>query len=280
MATTTARARTSTATSRRTQLPSEFAWTIFALIFTVIMVHATYVSWIRPRGTEDVAAEQQRARTEKDYIPKRTIYITIKDVEQEFEVGHFMWAMLIIGFKAYLVRRERKLLERELIHVPEGIKVLPEDAKDYSRQLEALPAEHKPMLVVRALQRALDRFAATRSIRDSAETSRAVCDSEQERLDSGLAMIRYIAWAIPAIGFIGTVRHIGDALQQANKAVTGDITGVTSDLGIAFNATFVALLLTIVLMFFLHQLQRSQEKLVHDTDHWIDQHLIRHMQVR
>jgi biopolymer transport protein ExbB/TolQ len=136
------------------------------------------------------------------------------------------------------------------------------------------------MLVVRALQRALDRFGATRSIRDSAETSRAVCDSEADRLDSGLAMIRYIAWAIPAIGFIGTVRHIGDALLQAHKAVTGDITAVTSSLGIAFNATFVALLLTIVLMFFLHQLQQAQEQFVHDTDQWIDQRLIRHMQVR
>ena len=280
MATTTARARTSAATSRRVKPPSEFAWTLFALIFTIIFVHATYVSWIRPRGAEDTAAEQARLRTDKDYTPTRTIYLTIKDIEQEIEIGHFMWAMLIIGYKAYLVRRERQLLERELIQVPEGIKVLPEDAKDYARQVEALPDEDQPKLVVRALQRALDRFAATRSIRDAAETSRAVCDSEMERLDSGLAMIRYIAWAIPAIGFIGTVRHIGDALLQANKAVTGDITGVTSDLGIAFNATFVALFLTIVLMFFLHQLQQSQEQLVHDTDHWIDQHLVRHMQVR
>jgi biopolymer transport protein ExbB/TolQ len=280
MATTTARARIPAATSRRIQPPSEGVWTLFALIFTIIFVHATYVSWIKPRGAEDMAAEQTRLRTDKDYTPERTLYLTIKDVEQEIEIIHFMWAMLILGYKAYLVRRERKLLERELIHVPEGIKVLPEDAKDYARQVESLPPEDQPMLVVRALQRALDRFAATRSIRDSAETSRAVCDSEMERLDSGLAMIRYIAWAIPAIGFIGTVRHIGDALLQANKAVTGDITGVTSDLGIAFNATFIALLLTIVLMFFLHTLQQSQEKLVHDTDHWIDQHLIRHMQVR
>ncbi len=188
--------------------------------------------------------------------------------------------MLIIGFKAFLVHRERKLLQREIIHVPEGIKVLPEDAKDYVRQLEALPDDDRQMLVVRALQRTLDRFAATRSIRDSAETSRNVCDSEADRLDSGLAMIRYIAWAIPAIGFIGTVRHIGDALLQANQAVSGDITSVTSSLGIAFNATFVALSLTIILMFFLHQLQQSQEQFVHDTDHWIDQRLIRHMQVR
>jgi biopolymer transport protein ExbB/TolQ len=268
------------AQSRRFHYPSEFFVTLFALIAVVLFVHATYVAWIRPNGDAIIASEQQRMRTDPNYVPQRSFFLVIDAPEQEAEIIHFLWAMVIIGYKALLVRRERRMLGRELIHVPEGIKVLPEDAKDYGRQLEALPAEDKPMLVVRALQRTLDRFSATRSIRDSAETSRAVCDSEADRLDSGLAMIRYIAWAIPAIGFIGTVRHIGDALLQAHKAVTGDITNVTSSLGIAFNATFVALSLTIVLMFFLHQLQQTQEQLVHNTDHWIDQHLIRHMQVR
>lgn len=265
---------------RRFQYPSEFAWTLFALIFTLLSIHAAYVAWIRPSGEALVAAEQARMKVDKEYVPERSVYMVIKDLEQEAEIIHFVWAMLIIGYKAVLVRRERVLLERELIHVPDGIKVLPEDAKDYARQLESLPREDKSMLVVRALQRTLDRFSATRNIRDAAETSSSVCDSEADRLDSGLAMIRYIAWAIPAIGFIGTVRHIGDALLQANQAVSGDISSVTANLGIAFNATFVALLLTIVLMFFLHQLQQSQEKFVHDTDHWIDHSLIRHMQVR
>lgn len=265
---------------RQVSYPSEFFVTLVALIGTIVVVHALYVSWIRPTGDELVATEQARMKADKDYVPERSFYLTINAPEQEIEIIHFVWALLILGYKAVLVRRERKLLELELIHVPEGIKVLPEDAKDYSRQLEAVPPQQKTSLVVRALQRTLDRFASTRSIRDSAETSKAVCDSEADRLDSGLAMIRYIAWAIPAIGFIGTVRHIGDALLQAHKAVTGDISGVTSGLGIAFNATFVALLLTLILMFFLHQLQQSQEQFVHDTDHWIDQHLIRHMQVR
>lgn len=265
---------------RSVQYPSEFFVNALALIVTILVVHAIYVSYIYPKGDEIVAAEQARLKADPDYVPERSVLLVINAPEQEIEIIHFIWALLILGYKAVLVRRERQLLERDLIHVPEGIKVLPEDAKDYGRQLEALPEQDKGMLVVRALQRALDRFSATRSIRDSAETSKAVCDSEADRLDSGLAMIRYIAWAIPAIGFIGTVRHIGDALLQAHKAVTGDITGVTSGLGIAFNATFVALMLTLVLMFFLHQLQQAQEQFVHDTDHWIDQHLIRHMQVR
>ena len=260
--------------------PSEFMVTLAALILTIVSVHATYVALIRPQGEAITQFELQKMKEDRSYVPKRSFYLVIKDFEQELEIIHFVWAMLIIAYKAWLVRRERHFLSREFIQVPEGIKVLPEDAKDYARQVEALPAQEKMSLVARALQRTLDRFAATRSIRDSAETSRSICDSEADRLDSGLAMIRYIAWAIPAIGFIGTVRHIGDALLQANQAVGGDITAVTSSLGIAFNATFVALSLTIVLMFFLHQLQQSQEQLVHDTDHWIDQHLIRHMQVR
>ena len=92
-------------------------------------------------------------------------------------------------------------------------------------------------------------------------------------------MVRYIAWAIPSIGFIGTVRGIGDALGKAHQAVEGNIAGVTQSLGVAFNSTFIALLISIVLMFLLHQLQQQQERLVLDTETYVDEHLIQHLQV-
>ena len=79
-------------------------------------------------------------------------------------------------------------------------------------------------------------------------------------------MIRYIAWAIPSVGFIGTVRGIGEALGQAHKALEGDIFEVTKSLGVAFNSTLIALLISIVLMFLLHQLQLLQERYVLDVE--------------
>ena len=91
-------------------------------------------------------------------------------------------------------------------------------------------------------------------------------------------MIRYIAWAIPSIGFLGTVRGIGQALGQAYRAVQGDIAGVTQSLGIAFNSTFVALLTSIVIMFLVHQLQLAQERKVLDTEKYADSRLIQHLQ--
>ena len=125
---------------------------------------------------------------------------------------------------------------------------------------------------------ALRRFSSTRSIQDVSTTTHTICENEAERLESELSMIRYISWAIPSIGFIGTVRGIGEALAQADKAVQGDIAGVTQSLGVAFNSTFIALLISIFLMFLVHQLQLLQERLVFDTENYTNDKLIRHMQ--
>ena len=128
-----------------------------------------------------------------------------------------------------------------------------------------------------ALLAALHRFSTTRNIQDAASATHAYCAAEADRLESDLSMIRYIAWAIPSIGFIGTVRGIGEALAQADKAVKGDIAGVTQSLGVAFNSTFIALLISIFLMFLVHQLQLLQERLVFDSEAYTNDKLIRHM---
>ena len=136
------------------------------------------------------------------------------------------------------------------------------------------------LLLTAALLNALRRFSTTRNIQDVSSSTRDIFESEAERLESELSMIRYISWAIPSIGFIGTVRGIGEALAQADKAVQGDIAGVTQSLGVAFNSTFIALLISIFLMFLVYQLQLLQERLVFDTQTYVDHNLIRHMQSR
>ena len=57
----------------------------------------------------------------------------------------------------------------------------------------------------RVLDAALLRFQTTSNVQSANEAVSAACTSESERLDSELSMIRYVTWAIPSIGFIGTV---------------------------------------------------------------------------
>ena len=261
-------------------LPFEFIYQVIALVVAVIAVHLVYVTVIRPNADAVLAAQAAQAEVEADFVPDRSLYVVLKDYEQEGCFILALWAMAIMGLKARNSLRERRMLQQSYIEVTEGMSILPEDTREYSRPLQALPEDVRRNLLPRALLAALQRFASTRNVQDVSTAVRAVCETESDRLDSELAMVRYIAWAIPSIGFIGTVRGIGQALGQAYQAVEGNIAGVTASLGVAFNSTFVALVISIFVMFLMHQLQLIQERLVLDTQHYCDDSLIRHMQVR
>jgi biopolymer transport protein ExbB/TolQ len=264
----------------RKNIPVEFIYQIFSLIVVIILVHGIYVSVVRPNAEAELQREQMEMRENPDYVAERSVYVIVRDFEQEACFILFFWAVTIMGFKGWSALRQRSLLQEDLVPVAEGMKILPEDTREYSRQIQALPQQLQEYLLPRALLTALHRFDSTRNVQDVSQAAYEECDAEADRLDSELAMIRYIAWAIPSIGFIGTVRGIGAALAQAHKAVEGDIAGVTQSLGVAFNSTFIALLLSIVLMFLVHQIQLLQERLVLESKTYCDRRLIRHMKVR
>lgn len=257
----------------------EFVFQATALVVALIVVHAFYIVLVRPRADAILTDRAVRMQESETYVETRSTWVIIRDYEQESCFILMLWAFSILGSKSYQSFRERQVLEDELVPVGEGMRILPEDAREYARHIHSLPPARQVTLLPRALLTGLQRFAATRGIQDAATTAHAICAAEAERLESELSMVRYIAWAIPSIGFIGTVRGIGEALTQAPKAVAGDISGVTQSLGVAFNSTFIALLISIVLMFVIHQLQLQQERLVLDTGTYIDQHLIQHLQV-
>jgi biopolymer transport protein ExbB/TolQ len=258
-------------------MSSEFIYQLFALLIAVILVHAVYVGLIRPSADAQLQQQAELQASGADFIPQRSFTVVIRDFEQEACFILMIWALAIMGYKGRRAMEEQDLLGRRLLDIPEGTSVLPEDAREYSRSLEALPDKEQDYLLPRTLLSALQRFATTCSIQAVSDTIKESCDVESDRLDSEMSMVRYIAWAIPSIGFIGTVRGIGDALGQAYKAVEGDISGVTVSLGVAFNSTFVALVLSIIIMFCLHQLQLSQERLVLDCQRYSDKRLLRYL---
>ncbi|MEM1154511.1 MAG: MotA/TolQ/ExbB proton channel family protein [Pseudomonadota bacterium] len=261
------------------RMSSEFIYQIFALLIAIIVVHAIYVGAIRPVADAHLQKEAELQASGVEYVPDRNLAVVIKDYEQESCFILLIWALAIMGYKGRRIVHEQHLLDRSLLDVPEGTSLLPQDAREYSRSLEALPDKEQDFLLPRTLLSALQRFATTGSIQAVSDTIKESCEAESDRLDSELSMVRYIAWAIPSIGFIGTVRGIGDALGQAYQAVEGDITGVTASLGVAFNSTFVALVLSIIIMFCLHQLQLAQERLVLDCQRYADKRLLRFLVV-
>ena len=258
-------------------LSKEFLYQGFALIISVILVHAFYVSIVRPEATLIIQEQQAMIEQDINYIPERSFYVIVRDFEQESCFILMLWAFAIMTLKAQSSINERKLLQEDLVPVREGQSIRPNEINDFLRQLENLPDSKKDLLLPRILMNGLKRFATTKNVQDVSTTTHTMVESEADRLESELSMIRYIAWAIPSIGFIGTVRGIGAALSLAHRAVDGDISGVTQNLGVAFNSTFIALLISIVIMFLVHQLQLLQERQIFETEKYCDQNLITHL---
>ena len=165
------------------RLPSEFLYQVFALLF-VIVVHAAYVGVIRPSADSQLAFQAAQQAAGEAPTGNRSLAIVIKDYEQEACFIMMLWALAIMGLKASRTRSEAQMLDRELIAIPEGTTILPRDAREQSRSLEALPAEEQDYLLPRALGNALSRFTTTGSIPAVSDAVREQCDIEADRLDS------------------------------------------------------------------------------------------------
>ena len=245
------------------------------LLIITLLVQAVYAIYVRP-GAEHFMVEQQRmVDADPNYQARRSVLVIIQEPEPQAAIIMCFWSLLLAARQGVRVSRFRKLLDQDLMQMPPGSCVLPDDVRDHLRQLDQIPPSLAESVVPRVLRSALKRFGATQNVQDAATTVHQVCEIEAARMDSELAMVRFGAWSIPAIGFVGTVRGLGEALQSAQLALSSNNPGaLTGGLGVSFNSTFTALTLSILVMYVIHELQLAQERLVLDTQEYAEEHLI------
>jgi biopolymer transport protein ExbB/TolQ len=246
---------------------SQIIKSLIALVISIVVVHMVYVGIIRPQAEVVMEAARQLGQT-----TPRQLVIILKDYEQEICLILMLWGTYLIAVKMTGLLKERYLFTIDLLEP-----ALDEESQDLGEALEALddlPEEVRQTPLVKTLTASVRRYLITRDVQNTSDAIQSSVEALALKLEAENSMIRYLIWAIPSIGFIGTVRGIGQALSQADLALAGDITGMTDSLGVAFNSTFVALLISIVLMFLLHQLQRLQDDAVVDTQAYCEKFLL------
>jgi biopolymer transport protein ExbB/TolQ len=202
------------------------------------------------------------------------------------------WAGLILVRRFMEVQRQRGAFGYELLPTDEGARILPEDARPLSRKVDQTIARRGPSILANMIRLGLNKYAISKSGPDVAEVVRTQADVEQARQVASMNTVNYLAWAIPAIGFLGTVLGLAEALiapakpeakenQTAEEMLTeytkqtdAYLSQVTGHLGTAFDCTFVALALSLVLMYLLHAVQKAEETLVIDCQNYCQEHLL------
>jgi biopolymer transport protein ExbB/TolQ len=237
-----------------------------ALVISVIGIHTLYEVLIRPG-----ALIAQQAVEAGNTEALRSIFIILKDFEQEACLILMLWATYLVVEKILEITKTNFLFDvdfcKDTAMTPAGI-------TDLVGELEKLKPSVKLSPLVRVLRASLRRFLVSNDVHSASEVVESEVAALVAKNEAGNSMIRYLIWAVPSIGFIGTVRGIGEALAKADEALAGNISGMTSSLGVAFNSTLVALFISIFLMFLLHQLQRLQDDLAVSVNAYLQEKVL------
>lgn len=250
-----------------------YAFIILGLALSWLMIDAVFTLVIRPQAE----LEMQMA-AEAGLPAPRTFVIMFKDWEQQICVTLFVWAITAIGITALRTNAQFKLLEKNYIPRDEDGMITPDEAEGYYRKLQKLEdSAERDAVLPQMLMTSLNHFNGTRDIGSATSVAHQVSELKADQMEAELSLVRYVAWAIPSFGFVGTVRGIGAAMAKAGEALEGDITGVTEALGVAFNSTLIALALSIVLMLCMHLLQMRQDTLIQRCHDYCNKYLLSHL---
>lgn len=250
------------------------------LILSITVVCLVYLLWINPEAQEILRV----AEAEGD-VPARTFFILIKDWEQASCVVLTLWCLWLWFFRYRIFQSDSYLLELDILHLD---RVQQTDEEGHTNTLDFVETRVKQLKatltdsqLVNALDLAVRRIRLNKNFQEANDVAMEACDLHLELLNSKLSISKYILWAIPSIGFLGTVRGIGVALSLANEALDeGKITGVAASLGVAFNSTWVALALSLFLMFISNSLHGREERLVAQFKNYVSSTFIPVLSVR
>ena len=185
------------------------------------------------------------------------------------EVAMFFVGLAALIIKGAEVRSQKRDVGGEWLDpIPEGGQN-PADALALAESLvdaDENPSSEPAPYVVRRLREALDLVVRTGSADTLEDHLKYLSDLDAARAAQSYGLVRFVIWAIPIMGFLGTVIGITDAIACLSPSQLDNMTGVVSGLGTAFDTTAIALGLSMVLMLLQFVVDRSEQSLLGDVD--------------
>ncbi|MFM8435758.1 MAG: MotA/TolQ/ExbB proton channel family protein [Planctomycetia bacterium] len=185
-------------------------------------------------------------------------------------------AMFCVGLAALVLKwldiqhQRRRVHDDLLAPIPEGGQPAADaaglaEALAEARGEEAAPGRPVPYLE-RRLGEALDLVVRTGSADTLEDHLKYLSDLDASRAAQSYGLVRFVIWAVPIMGFLGTVIGITEAIAELSPTQLENISGVVAGLGVAFDTTATALALSMILMFLQFLIDRREQTLLGDVD--------------
>ena len=215
-------------------------------------------------------------------------------------VGMTAWSLFLLGFKYLRFRREQQadtLFAHATVKAVFAQGVFPRDMDQVLARLNSALAALAPKGIARTTihQRvlALLRFVRATPTKEALQDMlNHHAEVAYKRMEASYVVLQVFIWAIPILGFIGTVLGIAQAVYefsdfiqtveqgaQFNTQMRTALGGVTGGLAVAFNTTFLALVLVIPVMLATTFLQKLEEEMLLTVEEYCMEEILPHLQL-
>ena len=193
----------------------------------------------------------------------------------------FCWAMAILYFKREKLKHQRRALMLDVLPMDIGKDITGENVGAFIDNLYAFPHRLRDSLMVNRIRKGLELFEVRPTTSDVSEMMSRQSDIDGARIGSSYAMLKAFLWAIPIVGFIGTVIGLSHAISAMNfskmddiQQVIGTLGKVTGGLGTAFDATLLGLVLALGLNFPMNATLKAEDDNLNAIDAFCNEVLI------
>ncbi len=202
------------------------------------------------------------------------------------------WCIGILILKALNIRRQQRAMLIQALPASIGEEVNVHNLKEFHDNLLNFPKKLRNTYIVNRIRKALEFFYLRQKNPEVAQMIASQSEVDANKVAGSYALVKVFLWAIPIMGFIGTVLGIssaiggfGNVLSAGSGASEGGgmdqimsaLTPVLGSMGMAFDTTLLALVFSIILAFPASALQSQEEDVVTDVDEYCIDNLLKRL---
>ena len=186
----------------------------------------------------------------------------------------FFWSLTILVIKRSKLRLQRRALEASVLPDELGFIISSSTVDQVLQRIHDLCDNSAHFLVLNRIELALSNLRNLGRVTDVDEILRAQASHDESQMETSYALIQGFVWAIPVLGFIGTVLGLSKAIGNFTSvlgtgedisAITGALGKVTSGLATAFDTTLVALVAALVVQLLVVFTKKAEEEFLDEA---------------
>lgn len=179
----------------------------------------------------------------------------------------FTWGMTILVMKWKQNQRQTRAAMLELFPARLGDEINCENVGGFIDNIYKIPLTMRDSLIVNRIRKALELFENRSDNGEVAAFLSTQSDIDANRSGGSYSLLKVFLWAIPILGFIGTVQGLSTAVASLAMGDTSDpealkasINSLTGGLGVAFDTTLLGLILSMLMSFPMAAVQKKEDE--------------------